>query len=131
MEDILQDYIKHPLKSKEPKDFTVMYEEGNVICDDSMEIFLKIENNALTEINYTWQLSMTGQWSLTFLNDVLIWKNIKEILNLTTDFFTENWIEVSHRRKKTVSLPLVAIINAIKKFQWEKDFVDLEEFVYG
>lgn len=130
MQDILQEYIKTPLQSKKPEKYTVMYEEWNIICDDSIEIYLNIDKDILKEINYTGQLSMTWQGSLALLNDLLLWKNINEIKNLTVAFFADNWVEVSHRRKKTVSLPLVAIINAIKTYQWDKDLTDIEDFAY-
>ena len=50
---LVQEYYKSSQFLREMKDFTVTKTIGNIICDDSITIFLKIQDNIIVDYSYT------------------------------------------------------------------------------
>lgn len=128
--NILDSYINDPFLPKKPSNYTISRSNENSLCDDTIEVYLTIENNILVDFNYQGNLSLVSLWSVSFLHDVLLGMPIEEIENLKFSFFASKGVYVTMRRQKTLALPLVAIINAIKAYRWKDDFVDIEVFAY-
>jgi len=127
---MLEYYINQPPKPWKINEYDVFFDSGNTSCDDSVVIYLKFDWNILKNIWYEWNLSMISLWSLGFLMDNIIWMNLDDIENLKYDFFASHKISTTPRRQKTLALPLVTIINAIKKYKNKSDELDVEVFAY-
>ena len=50
---LVQEYYKSSQFLREMKDFTVTKTIGNIMCDDSITIFLKIQDNIIVDYSYT------------------------------------------------------------------------------
>lgn len=50
---LIQEYYKANQFAHEMDDFTVTKKIGNNICGDSIQVFLKIENNTIVRYSYT------------------------------------------------------------------------------
>lgn len=103
--------------------------EENNMCADTLHLFLIIEDNVLVDFGHQGNISMTGRGSVSFLHDVLCGMDIDAIEKLSFDIFTQNDITTTEKRKHTLALPLVAMINAIKTYKQKNDFLTIEQFL--
>lgn len=116
--ELIKAYASSPVGKKIVPDFDVKHSEGNNICGDSIDIYLKIDNNWIVQ-DFGWQgePKITTIVGASLLAEEIIGKSIDEVLNWTFDFFEQRGVEVSDRRKRSVVFPLVVTQNAIKKYK--------------
>lgn len=127
---ILQSYAKNSVNNYEMESPTIKYHEGNFICGDDVNVFLKIEDNTIIEYSFAGNTSLVSKASASFLNDIIVNKKVEEVLDIQADIFEKHEMQVSARRKNALYLPLLAVRNAIHERlnDWEiEDFDDLEE----
>ena len=118
LDELIKAYASQPVGKKRIENPTVKHWEGNPICGDSVDIYLKIDNNDVIE-DFWWEgePKITTVVGASILAEEIVGKKIDEVLNWTFDFFREKGIEVSDRRKRSVVFPLVVTQNAIKKYK--------------
>lgn len=127
---IIKNYSTNPLNNYKMDDFSIYHEEWNIICDDNIIVYLKIENNKILWYSYIWDLSVVWLASASVLSEEIIWKDIDEILWYDLKYMRDLWFNVTSKRKRASILPLMAVRNAIHKFKQDwinDDFEDLWE----
>ncbi len=124
-------YSKNPFNKFEMEENTVSYFEENELCWDALTIFLKIENNIITNWSFTWDTAIITTACTSVFGESIIWMELSKILQLNYKYIVEIIEdEVSDRRKKASVLGLLTTRNAIHKYleDWiEDDFDDLIE----
>ena len=124
-------YSKNPFNKFEMEENTVSYFEENELCWDALTIFLKIENNIITNWSFTWDTAIITTACTSVFGESIIWMELSTILQLDYKYIVEIIEdEVSDRRKKASVLGLLTTRNAIHKYleDWiEDDFDDLIE----
>ena len=122
-------YSKNPFNKFEMEENTVSYFEENELCWDALTIFLKIENNIITNWSFTWDTAIITTACTSVFGESIIWMELSKILQLNYKYIVEIIEdEVSDRRKKASVLGLLTTRNAIHKYleDWiEDDFDDL------
>ena len=109
---------------------TLRYREVNRVCSDVVEVFLRIENDILTEFSFDGYMSITATACVAITGELLLEHNIDEILTLNEKFIHENiGNDISPRRRLASLIGLLAIKNAIhiyKNDSIREDFSDIE-----
>ncbi|MBS8121811.1 iron-sulfur cluster assembly scaffold protein [Candidatus Vampirococcus lugosii] len=114
---LIQDYSSNPVNNYEMKDFDISYQEGNPVCGDGINVFLKIENNKIKEFSFTGDTSMITTTAVSLLAEEIQGIDLQEILAWDLDFMREELgMQVSSRRNRAVLLGLLATRNAIHKY---------------
>ena len=109
---------------------TLRYREVNRVCSDVLEVFLRIENDILTEFSFDGYMSITATACVAITGELLLEHNIDEILTLNEKFIHENiGNDISPRRRLASLIGLLAIKNAIHIYKNDgirEDFSDIE-----
>ena len=109
---------------------TLRYREVNRVCSDVVEVFLRIENDILTEFSFDGYMSITATACVAITGELLLEHNIDEILTLNEKFVHENiGNDISPRRRLASLIGLLAIKNAIHIYKNDgirEDFSDIE-----
>ena len=109
---------------------TLQYREVNRVCSDVVEVFLRIENDILTEFSFDGYMSITATACVAITGELLLEHNIDEILTLNEKFVHENiGNDISPRRRLASLIGLLAIKNAIHIYKNDgirEDFSDIE-----
>ena len=109
---------------------TLRYREVNRVCSDVVEVFLRIENDILTEFSFDGYMSITATACVAITGELLLEHNIDEILTLNEKFVHENiGNDISPRRSLASLIGLLAIKNAIHIYKNDgirEDFSDIE-----
>ena len=109
---------------------TLRYREVNRVCSDVVEVFLRIENEILTEFSFDGYMSITATACVAITGELLLEHNIDEILTLNEKFIHENiGNDISPRRRLASLIGLLAIKNAIHIYKNDgirEDFSDIE-----
>lgn len=113
---LIQEYSKNPINNFQMQDFTIKQHEGNFICWDDINVYLKIDNNTVKDYSFDWNCSTITSASASLLAELIIWKNINEVLSRWYTFLNQNWLEVSKKRKRAAVIALLACRNAIHNY---------------
>lgn len=109
---------------------TLRYREVNRVCSDVVEVFLRIENDILTEFSFDGYMSITATACVAITGELLLEHNIDEILTLNEKFIHENiGNDISPRRRLASLIGILAIKNAIHIYKndgIQEDFSDIE-----
>ena len=109
---------------------TLRYREVNRVCSDVVEVFLRIENDILTEFSFDGYMSITATACVAITGELLLEHNIDEIRTLNEKFVHENiGNDISPRRRLASLIGLLAIKNAIHIYKNDgirEDFSDIE-----
>lgn len=109
---------------------TIRYRETNRVCSDVVEVFLRIENDIITEFSFDGYMSITATACVAITGELLTEKNISEILTLDENFIRENiGSDISPRRRLASLIGLLAIKNAIHEYKNDdekEDFSDIQ-----
>ncbi len=109
---------------------TLRYREVNRVCSDVVEVFLRIENDILTEFSFDGYMSITATACVAITGELLLEHSIDEILTLNEKFVHENiGNDISPRRRLASLIGLLAIKNAIHIYKNDgirEDFSDIE-----
>lgn len=129
MSEIITYYSKnHPNKHK-MSDFTISYKEENRTCWDTVTVYLKIENDIITDWSFQWETSIITTRVSSIFWESIIWMNINEILTYDYEYIKSLLDEpISKKREKRAVIWLLATRNAIHEYlkDWEEnDFYDL------
>ncbi len=116
-------YLSHILEhSKHPAHFgtlegaTHSCKKNNPLCGDTIEVFLKVENNIIKDISFQGQGCAISQASMSMLTDELIGKSVEEAQKISKEDIIEMLgIELSPTRLKCAILGRDAIMSALEK----------------
>lgn len=122
-------YSKKPPNKGKLDDFTIKFFEENSICWDDLEVYLKIENNKITNFSFFWDTAIITTACASIFWESIIWLDLFEVLKFDYNYIKDLvWMEISPRRKNASVLWLLTTRNAIHKYlkDWKKDdFGDL------
>lgn len=128
--DLIMAYASNTPNKYQMSDATISHRETNRVCADSVEVFLKIENNILSDFAFDGYLSITATACTAITGELLLGKNIDEILDLNENFIkTHIGDDISPRRRYASLIGLLAIQNAIHQYKKDGimlDFSDIE-----
>lgn len=113
---LIQEYSKNPINNFKMQDFTIKQHEGNFICWDDITVYLKIEHNKISDYSFDGNCSTITTASASLLAELIIDKEINEIIWRWYKFLNANWLEVSKKRKRAAVIALLATRNAIHNY---------------
>ena len=122
--EVITFYSKTPPNRWQMENFTIKYKEDNRSCDDTMEVFLKIEDNIVKDWSFEWVTSIITTATSSVFWESIIWMPIEEILKKDYKYIKDLvWEDISPRRQKAAVFWLVITRNAIHKYlgDWKKD----------
>lgn len=122
--EIITYYSKTPPNKFEMQDYTIKNSEENRSCSDTMEVFLKIEDNKVKDWSFTWVTSIVTTACASVFWESIIWMELSEVLKKDYDYIVSLiWEEISPRRQKWAIFWLLATKNAIHKYlnDWVKE----------
>lgn len=127
---IITEYAENPTNKFKMEDSSISYKEESRTCWDHLTIYLKIEDNIITNYSFAWETSIVTTASASIFWESIIGKNIEEILDYNFEYMLDLIWEVSPRRKQVANLALLATRNAIHIYlkDWKvDDFSDVME----
>lgn len=114
---IITFYSKTPPNKFKMENPTIRYKEENRSCSDTIEVFLKIENNAVKDWSFEWITSIVTTATSSVFWESILGMSLDEVLTKDYHYIVELiWEEVSPRRQKSAVFWLVATRNAIHKY---------------
>ena len=116
---LISEYNAHPVNFFEMDDCTVSFHEWNFICWDDITVYLKINNNIISDFSFSWNPGQVSTASCSLLAEMIQWKTIDEVMTWWYDTFVDQWLEVLPRRRRAVVIWLLWVRNAIH--QWRQD----------
>ena len=109
---------------------TITFYENNSICWDDLEVYLKIENNKITDFSFSWETAIITTACASIFWESIIWMDLQEILEKKYDYIEELiWMPVSPRRKQASVLWLLTTINAIHNYLWDWKTIDFDDLI--
>lgn len=118
--EVITFYSKNPPNRWEMKDATIRYKEENRSCSDTIEVFLRIENNILTDWSFEWMTSIVTTATSSVFWESVVGMTLDEILQKDYNYIKALVQEdISPRRQKAAVFWLVATRNAIHKYLWD------------
>lgn len=125
--DTITFYSKTPPNKWVLVDFTIKHFEENNVCWDDLEVFLKIENDKITDFSFDGDTAIITTACASIFWESIIWMNLEEVLEKDYDYVEKLiWQPVSTRRRQAAVLWVLTIRNAIHKYlkDWKKDDFD-------
>lgn len=113
---LIQEYYKSNRFHREMEEFTVSKKIGNSVCGDTIEVFLKIENDTIIDYVYSGEPSQITKAAAEFFWEYVIGMKLQEILTLDADWVRNEGFEVSHRRVRSSVSAILATRNAIHDY---------------
>ncbi len=130
--ELIAAYSKNPANKYKMEDPSIAYVEGNRICSDQVEVFLKIENNTLTDFSFEGYMSIVATACVAITGEILVEEktSVEDILKLDESFVHKNiGTDISPRRRFAAMIGVLAIKNAVRAWQgddYREDFSDIE-----
>ncbi len=116
---LVQEYYKHTQYMYHMRDADYSYMVGNVVCWDSITVYIRIEKRTIVAYSYDGSPSLTTQAAAAFLWDCLIGEGIETILTRDADRIAQQWFAVSYRRRRSTVSALLGVRNCIHMFLWD------------
>jgi len=110
---LVKEYSKNPINNFKMKDATIHQHEGNFICGDDIVVYLKIEDKKIKEYSFDGNCSAITTAGASYLSELIVGKDITDILTWNYQTMLDNWFEVSPRRKRAAVIAILAARNAI------------------
>ena len=116
------DHYKNPTRKGSLSDASISNSEVNYSCGDSLEIDLRIEDDKLVDLRFRGQGCAIGLSTMSILSDEIIGMRLDDILKLSeNDIHDILGIPITQRRRKCALLSLLAVKNAIRKFEKKEE----------
>lgn len=117
MNEIITYYSKTPPNKFKMQDYTIKYAEENRSCADTIEVYLKIDDNKILAWSFEWITSIITTATASVFWESIIWMDLWDILQKDYNYIVELiWEEVSPRRQRAAIFWLLATKNAIHKY---------------
>ena len=117
MDDLYRDYIldhyKNPRNAGELADATHHYHDTNPLCGDEITMFLKVEDERVTDVAFSGRGCAISQASASILTEEVKGKTLEELRSLDRDHVLTNLgITISPARIKCALLGLKTLKGA-------------------
>lgn len=83
--EIILDLYKHPLNKNKLVNFTISHQEHNPLCGDTVELFLKFENDKVIDVGWQGEGCAISQVSTSLLTDSIKGKSKKDLTKITKE----------------------------------------------
>lgn len=112
----IMDHYKNPRNYGRPKNYDCKAREANLPCGDIIEIFVKLENNRLKQINFVGVGCALSKGAASILTEALKGKSIKFVKKLKGSQFIKKYlkIQVTYGRYGCATLALKALKKALE-----------------
>ena len=124
---MIQEYAKNPINNFKMEKPDIEQHEGNFICGDDISVYLKIQDNKISEYSFSGNCSTITTAAASFLAEIIKEEDIEKILDRNYNTLKERGFEVSNRRKNAAVIALLATINGIYKYKWKEKKIDFED----
>lgn len=115
--EVITYYSKNPPNKFEMENPTIRYKEENRNCSDTIEVFLRIENNILVDWSFEGITSIITTATASVFGESVVGMKLEDILKKDYSYIRELVGEdISPRRQKAAVFGLVATHNAIHKY---------------
>lgn len=114
---LLQEYYKSNRFSRTMYAPSASYSLGNSICGDTIEVFLRIEDDCVTDYSYQGQPSPITKAAAEFVGDYIIGASLDDILKRDAEWVRTEGFEVSFRRVRSSISAILASRNAIHQYR--------------
>ena len=126
---LIQEYYKSNQYNHPLQDFTVSKKIGNSVCGDTIEVFLKIEDDTVVEYAYSGEPSQITKAAAEFFWEYVIGMKNEKILTLDADWVRGEGFEVSYRRIRSSISALLAARNAIHDYMGDGVIDEYEDLI--
>ncbi|MBW7954629.1 iron-sulfur cluster assembly scaffold protein [Candidatus Gracilibacteria bacterium] len=127
--EIITFYSKTPPNRGEMDSPTIRYKEDNRSCDDTMEVFLKIEDQVIKDWSFEGMTSIITTATASIFGESIIGMTLDEVLQKDYNYIKELIGEdVSPRRKRAAVFGLVITRNAIHEYLKDGQKDDILDF---
>ena len=127
--EVITYYSKNPPNKMALENFDVKFSEENRSCSDDITVYLKIDDNKITNWGFEWITSIVTTATSSVFWESIVWMDLSEVLTKDYNYIVELvWEEISPRRQKSSVFWLLATRNAIHKYlnDWLTDtFLDV------
>ena len=129
---LIQEYYTNPVNNYRIEDATVSHHEGNPMCGDDITVYIKLskdnivipldtkkidqENTIISQRSYDGNVSMITQAAASFFSELVLGKTVSQVLQLQEQLMIDQGFEVSTRRRRARSIPILATRNALHTF---------------
>lgn len=110
------------------EDFDVSFSIGNHICGDDIVVYIKLDHKKIIWRSFDGNPSMITTASCSFFSELVIWKDIDEVLHMDEKTMTDAWFITSPRRRRAAVIGILATKNALHRWLGdgrEDDFDDI------
>ncbi len=115
--ELIQAYSKDPLHRYQMESPTIQGHQVNSVCWDSIDVFLRIEEDSLSEWSREGETAIQTTAAASMLSEVIQWEKVETILQRDYEFMKEIWLDVSPRRRRSIISALLATKNALHEFK--------------
>lgn len=120
MEQLMDNY-KNPVNVGKLEDYTFLFRQKNVSCGDTFEIYVKIEEDKITNVKYSGEGCAISTASISLLSQDLIGMKYEDAKKLIPENIYEMLgIKISPGRINCALLSLNAFLNGSKEFESSK-----------
>ena len=115
--EVITYYSKNPPNKMALENFDVKFSEENRSCSDDITVYLKIDDNKITNWGFEWITSIVTTATSSVFWESIVWMDLSEVLTKNYNYIVELvWEEISPRRQKSSVFWLLATRNAIHKY---------------
>lgn len=127
--EVITFYSKTPPNKEALENFDVKFSEENRSCSDDITVYLKIDDNKISDWWFEWITSIITTATSSVFGESIVGMSLEEVLQKDYNYIVELvWEEISPRRQKSSVFGLLATRNAIHKYlnDWLTDtFLDV------
>lgn len=127
--EVIVFYSKTPPNKESLENFDVKFSEENRSCSDDITVYLKIDDNKVSDWWFEWITSIITTATSSVFGESIVWMSLEEVLQKDYNYIVDLvWEEISPRRQKSSVFGLLATRNAIHKYlnDWLTDtFLDV------
>lgn len=123
-------YSKNPPNKWVLENYDIRHFEDNSICWDDLEVYLKIDDNKVSDFSFSWETAIITTACASIFWESIIGMDINEIVEKKYDYIEELvWMPISPRRKQASVLWMLTTINAIYKYLWNDKVLDFDDLI--
>ncbi len=126
---MISEYNKNPVHNLVMEDFSVTRHEGNFICGDDIDVYLKIADNHIVDWSFAGNTGAVTTAAASLLAELIIGKSLDEVMERGYDTIAAAGLDVLPRRRRAAIIALLATRNAIRAFRGEDKVEEFEDLL--
>lgn len=123
-------YSKTPPNKGVLSDMNISHMEENSICGDDLEIYIKIENQKITNFSFDGETAIITTACASIFGESIIGMSLQEVLKKDYNYIEELvGMEISPRRKQASVLWVLTTRNAIHQYMEDGIVDDFDDII--